>query len=275
VLNEATNSMRCPNWIPSSAWTDHLLGKQGWGLHPHPDYLDEVPVMSATVLGLEILLNEPCIDLRMASELVLSDVGATIQILRLIGREYGITSERPIRMEDCLAGLEVDCWFGALSSHTFSCDAEHSATTAIWKHCRLVALYAKAVAESIEDISPESAYLVGLLHEIEAISGVLSPSCNGAGSRERSALSAIEGSLPLFVLAAIRTLNHASPTSTWRFILTAAHQFADTLKDFDAAAARRMNLKQFDQSYVDGCLSAPVAISFHLPDLPGTAESAR
>ena len=73
--------------------------------------------MSATVLGLEILLHEPCIDLRMASELVLSDVGATIQILRLVGREYEFATEHPCRMGDCIASLDcgylVRCSFGA------------------------------------------------------------------------------------------------------------------------------------------------------------------
>ncbi len=182
--------------------------------------------MSATVLGLEILLHEPCIDLRMASELVLSDVGATIQILRLIGREYEFATEHPYRMGDCLASLDAGTWFDAISARTFACDREHAATTALWNHCRLVAQYAQLVAESLDGISPEEAYLVGLLHEIGAIPKVLSWPNDGLDDSESASLLAMEGSLPLFVLSAIQSTNDSGSSSTWKIVLTSAHELA-------------------------------------------------
>lgn len=192
--------------------------------------------MSATVLGLEILLHEPCIDLRMASELVLSDVGATIQVLRLVGREYELATEHPCRMGDCLASLDSSTWFEAVSARTFACDQEHAAITSLWNHSRLVAQYAQLVAESLDHMSPEAAYLVGLLHEIEAIPTVLGWTNRNLGVRNSGALLTMEGSLPVFVLTAIRSVNDTCSASVWKFILNAAHELAGARTEFDPTA---------------------------------------
>ena len=231
MLNLAFDTANDHSWVPSSAWQGlRLLEHQAY--QPKKvDFLDHVPVMSATVLGLEMLLQEPCIDLRVASELILSDVGATIQILRSIGREYDLAAERPSRMGDCIASLDVDTWFSAISARTFPCDRKHAATTAVWRHCRLVAQYAQLVAESLDTVSPEDAYLVGLLHGIGEIPAALGwPNC-GRNGTDANALAAMEGTLPLFVLSALRGMNDSSSLSGWRFILTAAHELAGACMD--------------------------------------------
>src|ERR1700678_1038389 len=148
MLNQAMDTVEDHSWIPSSAWRRLGLPQQKKFAKKNLVLLDDVPVMSATVLGLEILLHEPCIDLRLASELVLSDVGATIQILRLIGREYEFATEHPCRMGDCLASLDAGTWFDAISARTFACGHEYAATSSLWYHSRLVAQYAQLVAES-------------------------------------------------------------------------------------------------------------------------------
>jgi hypothetical protein len=222
-------------WIPSSTWRSFDFLERKALMLKRSDLLDEVPVMSSTVLGLDMLLNEPYIDLRMASEIILSDVGATIQILRLIDREYGTAAERPSRMGDCIAGLDVSAWFGAICARTFVGDREHSATTALWKHSRLVAQYAQLVAESLEGISPEDAYVVGLLHGIEAIPAALGWPYVRRGSQEQDILSAMDGALPAFVLSAIRSVDDLSRSSVWRSILTEAHELAGVRTDFDAS----------------------------------------
>jgi hypothetical protein len=238
VLNHAFDTVSDQSWVPSSVWRGlHFLEQQTFA-QERADFLDDVPVMSATVLGLDILLQEPFIDLRMVSELVLGDVGATIQILRLIGREYAFIEERPGRMSDCIASLEVGVWFGALSARTFAGDREHSAMTAVWKHCRLVAQYAQLVAESLDGVSPENAYLVGLLHGIGVIPAVLGwPNC-GRGGKDAGALFELEGTLPLFVLAALRSMNDSSFSSAWKFILTTAHELAGARTDIGTCALR-------------------------------------
>jgi hypothetical protein len=231
VFNQAFDTVTDHSWVPSSAWRGLQLIEQQTFVQKSDDFLDEVPVMSTTVLGLEMLLQNHYVDLRTATELVLSDVGATIQVLRLIGREYDFASERPSRMGDCLADLEVDAWFGAVSARTFASDREHSTTTALWKHSRLVAQYAQLVAESLNGISSEDAYLVGLLHGIGDIPAALGWPNSGRGRKNSGALLAMEGTLPLFVLTAMHSMNDSSSSSAWSFILTAAHELAGTRMD--------------------------------------------
>lgn len=223
------------SWIPSSVLRSHQFPAQNKLACENADFLDDLPVMAATVLGLEMLLYEPCIDLRKASDLVLSDVGATIQTLRLVGKEFDFAGERPGRVGDCIASLDMGKWFNALSARTFACDGQHSAATAVWKHSRLIAQYAKLVAESLDLLFPEDAYLVGLLHEVAAIPAALGWPNGGSGTSDPGALLAIEGALPMFVLEAIRSVKDSSSPSTWRFILATAHELACTRTDSDAS----------------------------------------
>jgi hypothetical protein len=208
-------------WNHSSVWQGPHLMEQRSFAQRNEALLDDVPVMLSTVLGLEILLNEPYIDLRAASDLVLSDVGATIQVLRLIETGYEFDEKRPPRMGDCLASLDAATWFRAVSARTFISDQQHTETTALWKHCRLVAEYAELVSEWLECVSPEEAYLVGLLHGIGAIPAVL-----GWPNSDTGGLLEMEDALPLFVFNAMRNVNDSGLDSDWRFILTAADELA-------------------------------------------------
>jgi hypothetical protein len=183
------------------------------------DFLEQVPAMASTVLGLEMLLSEPVIDLQLASDLVLSDVGATLQVLRLCGCEA--MEERPVRMGDCLASLEARAWFEAISAHTFACDRENSETTAVWNHCRLIAQYSRIIAEGSRHVSPDEAYMVGLLYGVGALPSVL-----GWPHSVARAMSSMKAVLPLFVLDAMHSINDPGPPSHWRLILTAAHGLA-------------------------------------------------
>jgi hypothetical protein len=222
VLNHAVDSVAGYAGVPSSSLGAVDSYGQNAQLSQATEFLDEVPVMLATVFGLDMLLQEPNIDLRLVSELVLSDVGATIQTLRLVSREYEIASERPNRMCECIAGLDATLWFETLSTRIFVGDKERSATTAVWKHCRLVAQCARFVAESMDDITPDDAYMIGLLHGIGAVPAAL----GWPESQLWRAMSAMEDTLPPLVLAAIRSVNDTSCSSVWRFLLTAAHKLA-------------------------------------------------
>jgi hypothetical protein len=224
--NQTVSPLTDHSWIPSSAWRRLGLSEQKKIPTKNTDLLDDLPVMQKTVLALEMLLHEPCIDLRMASELVLSDLGATLHVLRLVGREYEFADQPPARMGDCLAILDAETWFEAISARTFASGQENSAANALWSHSRLVAQYAQLVTESLEGTSPTNAYLVGLLHEIGSIPEVL-------GRSESTSLSSIEESLPLFVIGAIRNSHDPHLSSTWKFILSEAHELAGARTDFD------------------------------------------
>jgi hypothetical protein len=222
VLNDAVDSAIDHVRIPSSTLSSFEFYGQKTLWPEEAGVLDEVPVMQATVFGLDMLLHEPNIDLRSVSELVLSDVGATIHTLRLIGKEYEFVAERPRRMCECIAGLDAGWWFETLSTRTYLGVREHSAATAIWEHSRSIAQCARIVAESLDGISPDDAYMVGLLHGIGDI-----PAALGWPEGELSSgVSAMEKALPLFVLSAMRSVNDPSSPSVWRFILTAAHRLA-------------------------------------------------
>jgi hypothetical protein len=207
------------------AWRSLNLRGENAEAYGVEEHLDCMPAMSSTALGLEILLGESCVDLRAASDLVLNDVGATIQILRLAGRDYAAAADRPRRIVECLSGLNAEEWFWAIARRTFVCDREHMALAAFWRHSSMVARYARLAAESIDRVSPEDAYLVGLLHGVEAMPSLLIHG-DGAGMQERAALAAIEGVLPSFVVEALQ--NAENPGSPWRFILNAAHSLAGT-----------------------------------------------
>lgn len=229
------------SWIPSSAWRSLQFPEQNKFAWEKADFLDDLPVMAATVLGLEMLLYEPCVDLRKASDLVLRDVGATIQTLRLVGKECDFIWERPGRMGDCIASLDMGRWFSALSARTFACDSQHSAATAVWRHSSLIAQYAQLVAESLDLLFPEDAYLVGLLHDVGAIPTALGWPNGGVGTSDPGASFAIEGSLPLFVLSALRNVKDSNSPSPWRFILATAHELAGTRTGSDASTHRAIH----------------------------------
>jgi hypothetical protein len=145
-----------------------------------------VPTLLATRIQLELLLSEPLIDLRDISAAVLSDPGATLQVLRLVGMEYGAENgaamSRPIRMEDCLASLDARVWFEAICAATLEADRDARANAespapaelcAAWEHAREVAQCAMELAERMDGYAPEEACLVGLLHELEDLPELL------------------------------------------------------------------------------------------------------
>jgi len=89
-----------------------------------------------------------------------------------------------------------------------------------------VAQYAQLVAESLDGVSPEDAYLVGLLHGIGDIPEALGWPNAVRGGKGAGALFEMEGTLPLFVLSAMRSMNDSSSSSNWRFIINTAHELA-------------------------------------------------
>ena len=138
-----------------------------------PDPFPPVPAMLATRLQLELLLGERLIDLKAVSTVILRDPGATLQVLRLFGTEHGTAPMRPMRMENCLAGLEARMWLEAVCSATLEISAETPEICAAWTHAREIARYAMSLAETTEGYSPEEACIVGLLHELEDLPALL------------------------------------------------------------------------------------------------------
>lgn len=129
--------------------------------------LSDVPASPATLVMLELLLDQPAIDLEAVSELVLSDVGATLQILRTGSEEWGLDEELSFRVHARVVALGKDAILKAIPAFTsLGSQFPMQAAFELWEHSRLVAESARAIASGFEGVDPEKAYLAGLLHEI-------------------------------------------------------------------------------------------------------------
>jgi HD-like signal output (HDOD) protein len=188
----------------------------------HPD----VPVMPETLLLLDLLVQETCVDLRQMSELVLTDLGATLQILRLAGREYGTADDRPLRIADCISDLGLRHCLKAVSAQTICRHERKSEVAALWAHSREIASCSRLVAREMSEIDPEEAYLVGLLHAIGMAPAVL-------GWKESSADDALIGlklakrwSLPRCVMEFFGEVQLSRYTNRWSVIVQEAHMIA-------------------------------------------------
>ncbi len=135
----------------------------GMPLFEADDALPQTPILAATRLQLELLLQERSVDLKNMAEIILADAGATLQVLRLIGEEYPGEEERPTRIEDCIVSLNRERWYEVVCAAGTS----HSAPLlAEWQHCRRLAECARELARCMDGFQPEEAYLVGLLFRL-------------------------------------------------------------------------------------------------------------
>ena len=190
------------------------------------DPLPNVPAMVATRLQLELLLQDSLIDLSAVSEVILSDAGATLQILRLIGEEYANEEDRPTRIEDCLASLNMRHCYDAICASSIS---HESGVLAEWQHFRRVAQCARELARCVDGFSPEEAYLVGLLSEVGKFPRLLGWNTAGDSSREQQALGVMLADywhLPAYLLDAIREQLEPVDFPRWGEILQMAQRVA-------------------------------------------------
>ncbi len=209
-------------YLPDETSTLHLPHWLAMHSQAAADSLPNVPTMVGTRLQLELLLQESLIDLSAVTEVILSDAGATLQILRLIGEEYALEEDRPTRLEDCIASLNMERCYEAVCASSIP---HNSGIMAQWQHFRRVAQCAKELARCVEGVSPEEAYLVGLLYEVGKLPRLLGWKSVGDSSQERKALAVMLADywhLPAYVLAAIREQQESDASSRWSEILQMA-----------------------------------------------------
>ena len=137
------------------------------------DDLPNIPVLTATLLRLDLEVQERSVDLRAISAVILSDLGATLQILRLAGREYACTEFRPTRIEDCISDLGLHVCMEAVSAETAARSYGNSTIADTWAHSWEIAQYSKQIAEESQDVDPNEAYMVGMIHAIGMLPAVL------------------------------------------------------------------------------------------------------
>ncbi|HEY6848892.1 MAG TPA: HDOD domain-containing protein [Terracidiphilus sp.] len=192
--------------------------------------LPAVPVLPETLLRLDLEVQESSVDLGAVTQVVLNDLGATVQIFRLAGREYGNGQGRPTRIEDCISVLGVSACMEAISLETIAHDYRYKAVTATWAHSQEIARYAKVVAERMPEANPDEAYLVGLFHSI----ALLPPVLGWYGSQGKTIDLASAGfriakqwALPRFAIEYFDDTRHDQSASPWAEILNMAHRFAN------------------------------------------------
>lgn len=195
-----------------------------------PHDLPDVPVMPETLLRLELKAQERCVDLREMSAVVLSDLGATLQILRLSALESSNTDHELTRIEDCISDLGLSACLEAVSAQPVARDDRYNAIAETWAHSREIAHYSRLAAEDTPDVNPDEAYLVGMLHAIGSLPHVL----GWFGSQSKSIDSASAGlqlarqwSLPQFAVEYFREIHIDSSATPWPEIVHQAHRSAN------------------------------------------------
>jgi len=133
--------------------------------------LPSVPVLPETLLTLDLMAQQRSVNLSAIARLVLADVGATVQILRLAGREYGSSEDRPQRVEDCISDFGLNRCIDSMSAPTVA--RSNQAMIEFWFHSKEIAENARKLADVTPRVNPQEAYLAGLLHGIGMLPGLL------------------------------------------------------------------------------------------------------
>jgi hypothetical protein len=123
---------------------------------------------------MELIICQGSVDLAQVSQLVLSDLGATLQIMRQARRENVLGSGRLERVEDCISVLGLGRCFEAMASCLITRSSHSASVYSAWNRAREVAVTARLLAEELAlNVAPEDAYLVGLAHCIGELPGIL------------------------------------------------------------------------------------------------------
>lgn len=189
------------------------------------DDLPDVPVMPETLLLMELGMHELAVDLGAMSRLVLSDLGATLQILRLAAREC--CEVRPERMEDCISMLGPQACLKAVARRSIGSGVQCRVVFETWAHAREIAQVFRALAEETHGkIRPEEAYLVGLCHVVGFLPEMLSwdrPAYCGRGWQSVGLKLAERWSLPFCVPAFFAEMQLPRGGGGWVDLARKAH----------------------------------------------------
>ena len=183
----------------------------------HFDGVPPLPVSPAVLLQLDLLLGQRSLDVEAIADVILADVGATLQVFRssaLLKRDSG---ERPTRIEDCIG------WIGprklrqaiAPKGPKRAAHATRPVVT-LWQRARLTAEIANTLSRRFAGMNPASAYLAGLLHEAGRVPAVLAWQVERVDLHDMVGIGrrlAHEWSFPAFVESTLQFA--AGPAQSW------------------------------------------------------------
>ena len=209
---------------------DSIMNHQPLQLEPSCE-LPDVPVLPETLLLLDLMVQETCVDLRQMSGLVLADLGATLQILRLAGREYGTADDRPVRIADCISDLGLRPCLTSVSSQPIGHQEQMLEVAKLWAHSREIASCSKLVAETMPEVDPEEAYMVGLMHALGLLPRLLGWRVSSATDEALTGFwLAKRWSLPSCVTEFFGAGQAPRYTAGWPAIVHEAHVLVDSVE---------------------------------------------
>jgi len=154
--------------VPRSA----TLLLPGHGEFPSP------PAMPNALVRLDLWLSAFVADLQEITSIIRSDIGLTAQLLRLGAREIGRSPGKSLAISEIVVLVEIErlralvAATESLPEH-FRGDAASNACERFWTHSKLTGLIAEELAYRSCEVSPEEAYLAGLLCHLGDFSALL------------------------------------------------------------------------------------------------------
>lgn len=131
------------------------------------DHCPPVPVLPVTRLQVDLLLNQPVLDLQAIVDVILGDVGAALQVLRISAAIGTIANRRTGHIATCVLHLGrtgLSRAFSTLLPSGF--EGRNATAKCFWLRSQIAAELARLLAKGVADIPPNDAALAGLLHEI-------------------------------------------------------------------------------------------------------------
>ncbi len=192
--------------------------------------LPDLPVLPETLLRLEIEMRERAVDLTEVSRLILLDLGAATQIMRLAGSEYNMADPRPRRVEEFLSDLGIEVCLEAMARRPATRSSLHPAVFGAWAHSREIAEICRSIAaDASGQTDPVDAHLVGLFHAVEMLPVLLGWEQRLTVSKNQAILGlriAEAWALPVCVLEYFSDRSKREPSGHWTDIVDRAHKSA-------------------------------------------------
>jgi len=138
------------------------------------DQQPPVPVLPETRLLLLLLTSESAVGLDLIAKAILSDLGATLEVLRLTAADRAASIRDEFRVEDCIIHLGKKALRrhleGVLSSTQ---PARREGARKLWHRAQIAADLSSRFAADRNDVNPRDAYLAGLLYEVGRVPAAL------------------------------------------------------------------------------------------------------
>ena len=195
--------------------------------HLSLDMWPPLPVFSDTRVVVELMLKENTIDLLTISEVLLTDLGATVQLLRLAGKNCEDSKLHPMPIHECLVSLDKAEILEACSALSVGVKrGSPSSYSELCRHSWLVSRFAHCIAMFVPGAEPDKARLAGLLHDLGRVPSALGwTTSNWPISPEEFGCSLVDQwGLPWYVIYGIRCYDrHDSSAAVISKIVAAAH----------------------------------------------------